>query len=218
MTMSFINKTNVRDIAPEILDTDGKLKLLTAAEYDNYSYEERRLFCHFYGRYCLPTKELIDYLKNELEGTVIEIGAGHGDIAKHLGIHATDKKIQEIPEVKATYDLMRQPVINYPDDIEKLDAIEAVAKYEPRVVIAAWVTTYAPKPTYFQSSPYGVNEQELLKWIKKFILIGTDSIHGDKPICALPHRREFMPWLQSRAKEQQDNCIFTWWNNENNII
>ena len=52
-------------------------------------------FCLSRGIHCLPTLELIEFLKEEigiqrLGKIAIEIGAGHGAIAKALNIISTD--------------------------------------------------------------------------------------------------------------------------------
>ena len=211
MTIAFLNADSLRDISAELLLPNGRLKLLPAADYKNYSWDEFRLFCHTYARYGIPTAELIDHLK-ELIGdrSAIEIGAGAGDLGYHLGIKMTDSKQQERPDVAAYYKAMGQPPIRYPDDVEKIDALEAVKKYKPKVVVASWITPYAPHPTSYGSNFLGVKEDEILKLVDTFAIIGNLDIHRDKPIRKISHANIHAPWILSRAKNPNNNCIFMW--------
>src|SRR5271166_6566557 len=96
----------------DLLDESGNLKLLSAYEYDQFDPHSLRMFCHNYARYLLPTKELVDFIQRYVIGSMsaIEIGAGCGDLGRHLGIRMTDNYCQERPDVKAYYQLARQPI------------------------------------------------------------------------------------------------------------
>lgn len=199
----------VKDISKEILMDNGKLKLLQ--DFNKYTPEELRLFCHQYARYGLPTVELIKTLLDLINNrSCIEIGAGHGDIGYHLKIHMTDSKIQQTDEVKSIYKLMGQPIIQYPEDVEKIEALSAVKKYQPKVVIGSWITPYSPKKVLHGSSPYGVMDNEILSLVETYIMIGNIDTHGDNPLMQLPHGEIAAPWLRSRAKNQDRNRIFIW--------
>lgn len=208
-----IPKDSVRDISYELLREDGKMKLLPAEMLKKYRWDDFRSFCHTYARYGIPTYELISYLTNiigDRQTETIEIGAGAGDLGCILNIPMTDSRQQENPDIKAAYDAMHQPIIKYPEDVEKLDALEAVYKYKPKVVIGSWITPYAPHQMPYGSNPFGVKEDKILKLVETFIIIGNLDIHGDKPIREHEHKTIIEPWIVSRAKDQSKNCIFIW--------
>ncbi len=201
----------VPDLSEKLLLPNGKLKLEVAGDLLAYPFDHLRIFCHQKARYGLPTRELINYLHEVIDGrTAIEIGAGHGDLGYHLQIPMTDSKQQERPEIIEVYKKMRQPVIEYPQDVKKLEAIEAIYKYKPKVVIGSWITTYAPAETTFSSNPYGIKEDKILNLVETLIIIGNADTHGDKPILKLPHTETYYPWLISRAKDQTRNRIYIW--------
>lgn len=207
----FIKKEGLKDIKNDLLMENGKIKPMFAREYKNYSWDDFRIFCHKNGRYGIPTIELLDYIRDLIGGRpAIEIGAGAGDLGHHLGIKMTDSKQQEDESIKKIYDAMGQPVIKYPDDVEKLEALEAVYKYKPKVVLASWITPYAPHEMPYGSNPFGIKEDKILKLVETFIIIGNMDIHFDKPIRQFEHKTVHAPWIISRAKNQDNNCIFIW--------
>lgn len=79
--------------------------------------------------------------RSRIKGRIaIEIGAGHGVLAGALSIPATDNRQQEDPELRAYYAQIGQSTVPYGENVEKLDAAAAVAKYRPNIVVACWVT------------------------------------------------------------------------------
>ena len=209
MSISIINEFD--DISSKLLSEDGYIKLFSAEYYKNLKWNDFRAFCHFHARYGIITVELALMLNQIIDGRdVIEIGAGCGDIGHHCQIHMTDSKIQEDPLVIKQYEAMQQPIIKYPNEVEKIDALDAVIKYKPKVVIASWVTTYAPKEMDYGSSPHGIKEDKILDLVDTYILIGNIDIHGDKPIMRLPHEELYFDWIVSRAKNQENNRIWIW--------
>ena len=183
MNVSILFPDKLKDLSGELLGDNGRLKLLHYIEYEKFNWDDLRLFCHEHARYGLPTVELIDFIKSIINGrSAIEIGAGHGDLGHHLGIHMTDSKQQFEPKVRKHYEAMGQPIIQYPDDVEKIDALDAVKKYKPQVVVASWVTPYSPCEVKYNSNPWGVKEDEILPLIETYILIGNLDIHSGRPI------------------------------------
>lgn len=208
---TIVEAKDLKDISQELLLPNGKMKLLPSAFYDAKDKNDLRLFCYNYARYGIPTTELIDFLIQKIDGrSAIEIGSGHGDLGYHLNIKMTDSKMQNFPEVQENYKKMKQPLIDYPDDVEELEAIEAVYKYMPSVVIASWITTYAPYDMSYSSSPYGIKEAKILDKIETFIIVGNNDLHGDKPIRKLPHLEIYEPWIKSRATNPENNRIYIW--------
>ena len=190
---------------------DNKLKLLPCGYYDKLDSSNLRIFCHIYARYGLPTVELIDFLKPYLQNQkTIEIGAGSGDLGHHLNVTMTDNYNQEMPDVKAYYDACKQPVIKYGTDVEKLEALEAVDKHKPDVVVGCWVTHWIDPnlpPPIGGGNIYGIKEEEVIKRVKTYILIGAKEIHKHKTIMNIPHKEIEAPFVRSRRK---DNFIWIW--------
>lgn len=208
---TILEAKNLIDVSPELLLPNGKMKLLPAAFYDAKDKNDLRLFCHNYARYGIPTTELVDFLIQKIDGrSAIEIGSGHGDLGYHLNIKMTDSKIQKNPEIQESYKALKQPIIDYPDDVEELEALDAVEKYKPSVVIASWITTYAPDIMPYGSNPHGIKEAKILDKIETFIIVGNNDLHGDKPIRKLPHLEIYEPWIKSRATNPENNRIYIW--------
>lgn len=210
---TIVSNLDVGQLANNFLLPSGKLKLVSATEYDNFSHDEIRVFCHKYARYGLPTMELVEFLKEIINGrNAIEIGAGHGDLGCHLNIPMTDSKCQASPQLQLYYSAMGQPTIKYPADVEKLEALDAIKKYQPQVVIGSWVTQWLDpnKPATKGGSMYGVKEGELLKLVETYVVIGNLDSHGDKDIIDLPHEEIVLPGIRSRASNPVNNRIFIW--------
>lgn len=199
---------------PDLLDADGFLQLLPTAAYDAIAPDALRLFCNRQARYGLPTVELVAWLREKIAGRkAIEIGSGAGDLAHHLGIPATDNRMQEWPEVAVYYRLTGQPIIRYPDFVQGLDALSAVATHRPEVVVASWVTEWLDpaKPAPPQGgNMYGVKEDEIVAGGRTYILIGNVKVHGAKKIMALPHQEHALPFLRSRATCPELDRVWVW--------
>jgi hypothetical protein len=200
---------------PGDLMEDGNIVLRTAAELDTYDRTRIRVWCHRHGRYGLVTTELIEFLRELIGGRkAIEIGSGHGDLAKHLCIHGTDNKMQARPGVVAAYyKATGQPVISYPDWVEKVDGVAAVRKHKPEVVVGSWITHWIdprlPVPPG-GGNMFGVRENEILKLGVTYVMIGNLAVHEYKPILKLPHEELEFPWLRSRASRPDLDRIFIW--------
>lgn len=211
MIITSLKNSNIITIYNEVLDNNNRVKLMPAEEWRKYKWDDFRLFCHEFSRYGIPTIEVINFLKEKINGRrTLEIGAGAGDLGYHLGIKMTDSKQQERPEVIAAYKAMRQPLIKYPKDVERREATDAVYKYKPEVVVASWITTYAPHEMPYGSNPYGVREFDILRLCETFILIGNRDTHGDKPIMEIEHEEYLLSGLVSRAHNQDNNRIWIW--------
>jgi hypothetical protein len=196
------------------LREDGLLALLSAADYDTIPHPNLRAWCHLHARYGLPTKELVEWLRKGIgDRKAIEIGAGAGDLAHHLGIPATDNRMQEWPHIKEWYTLKLQPTIAYPDWVEALDAVDAVEKYQPQVVIASWVTEWVdpnlPCPAS-GGNMFGVHEDQVLDTGVTYILVGNQEVHGSKQIMERPHYELTLPFLRSRAIDPSLNRVYVW--------
>ena len=199
---------------PDLLDADGRLRLLPTAEYDRIPPDSLQLWCHLNARYGLPTIELVAWLQKRIAGrNAIEIGSGSGDLAFHLGIPATDNKLQKRRSIQAYYQTIGQPTIRYPKFVRNLDALDAVKEYRPDVVVASWVTEWIdpslpPPPS--GGNIWGIKEDEILVTGCEYIFIGNQTVHGSKKIMAQPHQELALPFLRSRANHPELDRVWIW--------
>ncbi len=209
---TFIDPTALRDLTPLLLDEQGLLKVVPASALASTSREERGVFGVRQGLYGFLTEELLAWLR-EFIGvrSAIEIGAGHGRLAAALGIPATDNRQQEDPQVIAYYRALNQPVIRYGANVERLDALSAVRKYQPQVVIASWVThKWDPARHEAGGNQNGVREEEVIAGCEHYVFIGNESVHAKKSIWTLPHEKFHPSWLFSRAVNGSPDFIAVW--------
>lgn len=200
--------------AGSLLDPQGLLRPLPAAAFDAIPWNDLRLWCHFNARYGLPTTELVAWLREVIAGRpAIEIGAGAGDLAHHLGIPGTDSHLQDWPEIARYYQALQQPTIRYGRDVEKLDAEAAIRKHRPRVVLASWVTEWidpALPPPPNGGNMHGIKEDAIVAAGLCYILVGNEAVHGRKRIMALPHKTHALPFLRSRGHDRAGNRVYVW--------
>jgi hypothetical protein len=207
-----INPQNLADISRSVLAAPGRPRVMPASFYQKATLDERVALGVRHGLYGLPTEELIDWLKTEINGrSAIEIGAGHGALAAALGIPATDNWMQNNPAIAAYYESIKQPVVKYGGHVERLDAAQAVAKHKPQVVIASWVThRYSPSRHAAGGNSDGVDEEALLDACESYIFIGNLKVHGGKSIWRRPHRIIEPDWLYSRSFNGTKDFIAVW--------
>ena len=188
---------------------DGRLDPMPAAFYATVPQNDLSIFCVRRGFYCLPTVELIEWLRERIGGRkAIEIGAGNGAIGRALGIPMTDSRQQERPEMAAYYASLGQATVSYPDDVEKLSAAAAVEKYKPEVVIAAWVThRYYTHSHELGGNQWGVDESRLR--VATYIHVGHEGVHAQKPILKREHETHRLPFLYSRSMTLK-NVVWVW--------
>ena len=212
MSFTVIDPRDVRDLAPDVLSSNGIPRVMPAAYYKKTSLYERAVFGNRQGLYGFPTTELVDWLRVAIGGrTAIEIGAGHGVLAEALCIPATDSKLQDDPEIAALYSGMGQSVVTYGNNVEKLEAEQAVTMYRPDVVIASWVThMYLESRHGAGGNMFGVMEENIISACQSYIFIGNRKVHAQKSIWALPHRIIEPDWLFSRASNGSPDFIAVW--------
>lgn len=212
--IALIEAEGVRDLAPLALDGNGELRVLPASFWAETTRNERALFGQRHGVYCFPTVELIEWLKRAIgDRSAIEIGSGNGVLAKALGIPATDNRMQEWDNIRAIYASAGQPVVTYGDNVESLNARDAVAQHRPDVVVAAWVThRFNPQRPELGGNVYGVDEVRLLGKISTYLFIGNMHTHGPKPLWAQAPAELIKgePWLVSRALTDAPNFVARW--------
>lgn len=206
--------------AQEILDAEalenGALTVMPADFYRHFRQADLSGFCQRHGFYLLPTVELvelIDRLILQISPTrsAIEIGSGNGTLGAALDIPCTDSHMQNDPHIRALYELAGQPVTRYGAHVERLDALSAVERYRPEVVVGAWVThIYDAKEHARGGNMYGVDEVALLQRVKRYIFVANMNPHALKPLLALPHATIQTDAIFSRGIDASKNALLVW--------
>lgn len=193
-------------------DRQGRLQVVPAAAYRERPQMNLTVWCLLRGYYCLPTTELMDALAELLPpARVIEVGAGNGCLGRALGVPCTDDHQQEEPERRAYLAALGQAVVPYGEDVERLTAAHAVAKYSPSVVVAAWVThVYEPQRHAAGGNVGGIDEVALLGHVNRYVHVGHRRVHQGKAILSRPHREIALPGIVSRALDVEHNVIWVW--------
>ena len=206
-----LDRSEVRDLSDAVLDESGRPKVLPASFYQSTTREERGMLGVQHGLYCLPTLELVDWLVAHIgRRRAIEIGAGNGRLAEAVGIRATDNFQQTNPMVRAHYEALGQPTIRYGPNVERLDAQEAVNRYEPEVVVGSWIThRFDPRVPERGGNMYGPDADWLVERCE-YVMIGNIGVHGQHPLLSRSHDVVFPPWLYSRAMNGSLDFIATW--------
>ncbi len=203
---------NIRNIAPLVNDLGGRPRVMPAAFYASTTLEERAAFGVRHAAYCLPTEELVSWLKKLIGNrSAIEIGSGNGVLAATLNIPATDNCMQNRPDIAQYYAALGQPVVKYGPQVVSLAADEAVKLFKPQVVIASWVThRYDPARHEAGGNQEGVVEEDIIRACETYVVIGNTHVHKAKSIWGLPHIRVEPPWLYSRAHNGSAEFIAVW--------
>lgn len=212
MSLLEIEPTQVRDLAPEVMGDDGRMRILPASYWAETTMRERVLFGHRHGVYSFPTVELVDHLRGMIgDRTAIEIGAGHGVLAEALGIPATDNRMQEDPHYAAIYAAIRQPPVRYGPNVIQCHASQAVRRFKPQVVIGCWVThKYDPNRHAAGGNEIGIDEIDVLLHCEQYIIVGNEHVHSGKKLWDLPHHIEYPAFAYSRAHNGTRDFIATW--------
>lgn len=201
-----------RDLSPMVMEKTGRPKIMPASFYRETTLSERLLLCQRNAIYCLPTVELIDWLRTFINGRrAIEIGAGNGAISAALRLRATDNRMQEHPDVIEKYASMGQPVISYGRQVEAIEANAAVRKYKPEVVVAAWVThRFRPDRAAAGGNAFGVDEEDIIANCDAYVFVGNHGVHEGKSIWSLPHTIIEPDFLFSRSSSGKPDFIAVW--------
>lgn len=203
---------NVRDISPEVLDDQGRMRILPASYWATTTADQRTKFGHLNGIYSIPTLELVEHLRGLIDGRkAIEIGAGNGVLAEALGIPATDNRMQEKQPYRQHYALEDQPIVPYGPNVLEFDARQAVRRLRPQVVIACWVThKYERTRHHAGGHVIGVVEEEIISNCEQYVFVGNEKVHAPKKIWTLPHTIEYPAFVYSRASNGSREFIATW--------
>lgn len=211
-TRSVLDPSKIRDISPDVLDDNGRMRVLPAAFWEQTTVEERALFGGRNGLYLFPTTELVDHLR-ELIGDrkAIEIGAGNGVMAEALGIIATDSHQQAKEPTRSAYAFNGQVTVPYGPNVIDCPASRAVRRYKPEVVIGAWVTPkFDPKDPERGGNVEGIDEIDVWSNCRQYVMIGIETQHWRSRLWDKPHTIEYPSWLYSRATSSGRQFIATW--------
>jgi hypothetical protein len=198
-----IDARNVRDLRPDALDAEGRIRVMPAAFWASTTHQERALFGSRTGIYSFPTTELVERLHDVIAGrAAIEIGAGHGVLAEALGIPGTDSFQQRLPRYRELYERSGLAIAPYGSMVAEMHASRAVRYYKPRVVIGCWVThKYDPKQHERGGNEVGIDEPDILRHCEAYVLVGHERVHQHKPIWSRKHTIEYPSYVYSRAME-----------------
>jgi hypothetical protein len=202
-----------------LLGDDGLLKILPAAAYERFDPDFRALWCKEMGYHLLPTVELVDWLRSEIgDASAIEICAGAGVLGQALGVPSIDWDVcGRFPAAKACYLGLANPGAAEAIPIigprcERIEAMEAIAKYRPQVVFGGYVTQrlYPGEPDWMAGSAFGVEECTLIKCVRKYIVLSTRTTQQDKRIFRQRTRELSPPWLVTRHPDPAAALISVW--------
>jgi hypothetical protein len=203
--------TSTKTIKAEMMD-GHRMLCKPAKEWLKYPHEQWRLFLHEQSVYVAPTEELIDYLDNLIgDDYTIEICAGCGNIGRQLDITMTDSYLQaEDPMVIAYYQAMNQPLIKYPRDVKKMEAVKAVQIFHPHTVLGCYAMHKHGVGGAIDGNYKGVDFMKIYEMVHRIILVGNTVTHANNPLLKLPHEEIQLDGLLTRAADQSTNRIFIW--------
>ena len=194
----------------DLCGTENDIRVVPHAKLANISSNEIKVWCVKNAVYQVITWELVQYLKRFIGNrTAIEVCAGNGALGRALDIPRTDSYVQL--KLIEHYTRLGQQITVPPPDVRKLDALEAVRKYDPQVVIASF-STHKWVEGDNDGSMYGVDEVALLAHpsVQAYVVVGNKAVHGGKKIWPMLTNSKKADWLVSRCQDPSQNRIFTW--------
>ncbi len=233
--LKYTQRNNKRTVVdPDRVDIDRVLELtnklctetsvgkiinpLPYSEIQNDTSDTLNIVMQMLGLYTFPTHELLNWLHDEIDDdpdfephSAIEICGGTGWIGRSLGIPTTDSRLQERADVRQAYLSNGAMPIDYPSDVEALDAISAIRKYHPEFVIASYCTHLYGTGSLKSGSSFGVDTRWVRSHCKRFYHIGNDDIHSRDPIMKMSHKRLSFDWLVTRGISSHAR-IYVWEN------
>lgn len=207
--VAILKNTDVSDI-DKLLMPDGLVVPVSHAELKEIEFSRLQVWCIKRAIYQIPTLELIGWLSTVIgDRFAIEIGSGKGSINTCLGIVGTDSYLQTNPDIQEYYKMLGQTPVFPPGHIQRIEAVEAVELYKPKVVVGAFIT-HKHTEGMAVGNMFGPEEEKIVDAVETYIHIGNKVTHREKPILELPHEEYQFPWLVSRAIRQELNCIWVW--------
>jgi len=235
-----VNHERAKLIIENLIGTDGRIYPVPYSFIKDDTLDTLNLVMQVLGLYTFPTLELCEWLSSQIDDnpelephSALEICAGTGWIGRQLRILSTDIKNMENPTVqKIMLDTYSIPTL-YADDVETLEASDAVKKYQPDIVIGSYVTSKQlvdkidkkKAMTIGIPLPYGgVIKQNLMDLARKEIQVGVDikgifrkvykvilicnmRTHRNESYISLPHQSYSFPWLVTRGDVSQARIL-----------
>jgi hypothetical protein len=138
---------------------------------------QRRLLMPLVGRkgiYCFYSRELLHELAGLIgDRSCLEIAAGDGTLSRLLAEQGVD--------IKATDDHSWAHSVTFPDDVERLDAVKALRRYQPQVVLCSW----PPAANSFEREVFATASVEL------YVVIGSRHEYASGDWNAYRRQRAF---------------------------
>ena len=235
-----VNHARSLEIVNSLVGTTGRIYPIPYSHIKDDTLDTLNVVMQALGLYTFPTLELCEWLYSQIDDnpeyephSAIEICAGTGWIGRQLGIPTTDIKNMENPEVqKIMLDSRSIPTI-YADDVETLEASDAVSKYKPDIVIGSYVTSRQlvdkvdkrkAKTVGIHMPNGGIITQNLMDIVRKEIKVGADvksicrkvykvilvcnmRVHRNESYMSLPHKTLSFPWLITRGDASQARIL-----------
>ena len=201
-----VDPNTILAITKMITDDNGYIKPVPYDAVKDAGKDNLNIVMQTLGLYTFPLCELVEFLRGEIDDDnpdfapdAIEICAGTGWIGRNLDIPITDSCLQNRKDVKEMYINNGCMPITYPDDIEKLDAISAIKKYEPEFVIGSYITRKWGLGSRKDGNIYGVDTGWVVNNCHRFYMIGNENVHHGDPIFKRTHKTYTFPWLITRG-------------------
>ncbi|NLR60736.1 hypothetical protein HGH93_21680 [Chitinophaga polysaccharea] len=214
MTTRILPAYDVRHYDQLLFNDKGQLNAVDAYDLHQIHHIERQIWAHNNSVYHFITKEMIQWLGEIInDRPAIEICGGNGGIGRHLGIPSTDSYMQTWPHIIDYYLRHGQRPIFPPKDVLEYEANKAVDTFQPKVVIGAFVTQKYKHTDVNSINPgslYGVDEEELLKKVETYVMLGNKEPHKGKRIFKLPHRELRFPWQITRSIDPSYDRVWIW--------
>lgn len=192
-----------------LLDTSGRPRVVPASRLGDVPPFELFAWCAKRGVFQIVTEELVQWLHDAIAGRrAIEIASGNGALGQALGIPCTDSRFHDRAAVRLQLQVLGHAPIRYGRHVERLDAAAAIRKYDPEVVVGAWVVQQAEDGLGLGHS-MGVREWDVVGQ-RTYLHVGNKVVHAAKRINAAPHSEYFFPWLFSKALQPEANQICVW--------
>lgn len=235
-----VNLERAKEIAKALCDSSGRIYPVPFSFIKKDTLDTLNMVMQAMGLYTFPTLELCEWLNSQIDDdpelephSAIEICAGTGWIGRQLGIPITDIKNMDNPIVQNVMaETFSVPTI-YADDTEQLEAMEAVKKYSPEIVIGSFVTSrkrvdkkdkrVAKTVRYVlpyggnidinlmdevrKEIPVGVDVESIIRKVYKVILVVNTRTHLQESYFNLPHQTLSFPWLVTRGDNSQSRII-----------
>lgn len=235
-----VNLIRAKEIINNLLGSDGRIYPIPYLLIKEDSLDTLNLVMQAAGLYTFPTLELCEWLSTQIDDnpeyephSAIEICAGTGWIGRQLNIPRTDIKNMENKTVQSIMLEQHSLPTIYADDVEQLEASDAVRKYSPDIVIGSYVTSKQlidkvdkrKAMTLGFKLPYGgvieenlmniareevkvgVDVKNIIRQVYKVILVVNNRTHIHEDYFKLPHQTLSFPWLITRGDNSQSRIL-----------